>query len=153
MFNLYEYINSIYEDVEVLQKIYRISGISNIEEMLSDLRNNPSCCVMVKDGGDGRLNLRAKRLNTAYHTFYVFTRAKINDSSSRLAAKRLSMHAGIRLIDRMRADSEDFSQPAYGLNDASVDYSEFGPVGQNYYGYAFSFTVEQKVDKYFGPLP
>lgn len=148
MFHLYEYLNNVYQDVEVLQKIYRISGISNIEEMLSDLRNNPACCLMVKDSGDGKLNLRDRRLNTAFHTFYVFTRAKVNDTESRVAAKRLSMHAGLRLLDRMREDADEFGSAAFGFNDQNIDYSEIGPIGQNYYGYGFSFTVEQGVAKY-----
>lgn len=151
MFNLYEYLLTIYHGVEVLQKIYRASGIADIEEMLSDLRNNPNCCLMVRDGGDGRFELRDRRLNTAYHTFWVFTRAKVNDHDSRLAAKRLSMAAGIRLIDCMRADAIDFNAPAYGLNDESIDYTEIGPIGQNYYGYSFNFLVSSSVPKYVPP--
>lgn len=151
MFDLYDYIKDIAPDVPELQKVYRTHGLSTLDEMLNDVRNNPACCVVVQEGADGRLDLRARRHNTAYHTFWVMTRAKLNDNDSRLAAKRLSMFAGVRLIDRMRADSDDFGQRAYGLDDENVQYAEIGPIGQNYYGYSFSFTVAQGIAKYVPP--
>ncbi len=153
MFQLFEYIESIVSDVSELKALYRVSSIMQLEEMLSNLRDNPSCCVLVRDSGDGTLDFRERRLATAYHTFYVMARAKQNDHASRLYAKRLAMFAGVRLIDRMRADSDDFGAAAYGLNDRRIEYAEFGPVGQGYWGYSFSFTMEQGFVKYVPPPP
>jgi hypothetical protein len=152
MFQIFEYIESIVSDISEIKNIYRVSSIIQLEEMLSNLRDNPSCCVLVRDSGDGTLNFKDKRLDTAYHTFYVMARARVNDNAARLAAKRLAMFAGIRLMDRMRADSEDFGSDTYGLNDSRVEYNEFGPVGQGYWGYSFSFTIEQGFVKY-SPYP
>lgn len=143
MFLLYEYLNSIFAEIVEIKAIYKISSIVQMEEMLSDVRNNPGCCLMVKESGDGYLNFKDRRLDVAYHTFYVMVRAEVLDNNSRLVAKRKSMATGIKLIDRMRADATEYGSQAYGLNENRIDYSELGPIGRNYYGYNFSFLVEQ----------
>jgi hypothetical protein len=143
MFLLYEYLESIIEAVPQIKKLYRVSSLVQLEEVLSNLRDLPHNALMVTDSGDGYLDFKNRRLNTAYHTFYVFVKANINDHSSRLAAKREAMQSGINLIDRMRADSEDFGMLTYGFDDSRIDYNEIGPIGNNYYGYSFGFTVKQ----------
>jgi hypothetical protein len=53
------------------------------------------------------------------------------------------MQTGILVFDRMRKDTNDYGDPAYGFDDRRIDYSEIGPVGQGFYGYSFGFTVQQ----------
>jgi hypothetical protein len=147
MFLLYEYLESIIEDLPGIKKMYRVSSLIQLEEALSNLRDMPNCCLMVTDSGDGFLDFASRRLNTAYHTFYVFVKAGINDHASRLAAKREAMDSAIKLIDRMRTDSTDFGMMTYGFDDSRIDYNEIGPIGNNYYGYSFGFTVKQAFAK------
>jgi len=144
MFNLFEYLEIVVPDVEAIEKIYRVSSIVSLEEVLSDLRSNPVCCLAVRDSGDGYLNLKNRRLDTAYHVFYVMVRATdLNSSAARLLAKRQAMATAIKLFDRMKLDAVDFGDPLHGFNDNRIDYAEIGPIGRNYVGYSFSFLVEQ----------
>lgn len=152
MFDLYDYITTVVGAVPAIEKVYRTHGLSTLDEMMADVRNNPACCVVVQEGADGRLNLRDRRLNTAYHNFWVLVRAKQNDNNSRMTAKSLAMQRGVQLIDRMRDDDSEFGQPSYGLDDENIQYGEVGPIGQNYYGYSFSFVVAQAIEKY-NPYP
>lgn len=143
MFNAFEYFSTIYQAAG-LAKIYKASGISNVEDLLSDLTNSHVNCLIVRDSGDGFLNLHDRRLNTAYHTVYVFSKGKFNDHSANLTAKRNAMALAIALLDLMKSDAFDFGDPAYGLETSRIDYSEIGPIGQSYYGYSFSFTMEHE---------
>lgn len=150
MFLAYEYLSTIYSRVNLLA-IYRVSGLSSMEELLSQLGKVPDNCILVKDSGDGYLDLEDKRLDTGYHLFYIMHHAKANDHASRLAAKRNSMLKGVQLLDQVKKDSVEFGDQAYGFAAKRVDYSEIGPIGQNYYGYSFGFTVEQGIN--FQALP
>ncbi len=141
MFNAFEYFQTIFEAVGLL-KIYKASGIASVEELLSDLKNNPENCLVVRDSGDGHLDFKDRRLDTGYHTLYIFQRGKFNDHSANLAAKRAAMAKAITLFTLMKKDAQSFNQPAYGFDDSRVDYAEIGPIGLNYYGYSFSFTME-----------
>jgi len=141
MFNAFEYFSTIYTGVG-LSKIYKASGISNVEELLSDLTNAHSDCLIVRDSGDGFLNFRDRSLDTGYHTIYIFSKGKFNDHSSNLHAKRIAMSYAIALFWRMKQDAVDFGDPAFGFDPSRVDYAEIGPIGQSFYGYSFSFTME-----------
>jgi len=147
MFLLYEYLESIREEFIDLKVTERVSSIIQLEEMLTNIRDTSKYRFLVKDSGDGHLDFKARRLNIAYHIFYIFVKAGVNDNGSRLTAKREAMIMGIKIIDRMRADSEDFGDPTHGLDDSRVDYGEIGPIGNNYYGYSFGFTIEQSFSK------
>jgi hypothetical protein len=141
MFNAFEYFSTIYAAAGI-SEIYKASGISNVEELLSNIGNPSDNCLVVRDSGDGFLNLHDQRLDTAYHTVYVFSRGKFNDHAANLTAKRTAMAKGIALFDLVKADAYDFGDPAYGFESSRVDYAEIGPIGNGFYGYSFSFTIE-----------
>jgi hypothetical protein len=145
MFNAYEYLSSISPDIPEILKVYKVSGLSSLEEMLSDIRNNPQCCLCVRDAGDGFLDLKTRRLDSAYHTFYVMVKAETNNHDSRLQAKRSAMKTCIKLMDRAKKDSNDFGDPVYGLDFSKIDYSEIGPLGSNYYGYSFGYSIDHEL--------
>lgn len=142
MFNLFEYLSTITPAFNEIGATYKASGLSRLEQLIQELRSNPDCCVVAKDSGDGFLNLKGKRLDTAYHLFYVFVRAKLTDHDSVLQAKREAMATGIKLIEKFQEDSEDFGDPTYGFDESRIDYLEIGPVASDYYGYSFSFLME-----------
>lgn len=142
MFQAYEYFTTIAPDVPEIKKVYRVSGISALEEVLTDVRNNPDCCLVVRDSGDGFLDLKDKKLDDAYHTLYIMVESKLNDHDSRMLAKRMAMATGIKLFERMKEDAVEFGQPAFGLNDSKIQYNEIGPIGgRYYYGYTFGYSM------------
>jgi hypothetical protein len=142
MFKLYEYLQSIKSGLTATDDVYKASGISKMEELLGNLRNSPKCVAVARDSGDGYLNFKDRRLDTGYHLFYLLVRAKLNDHTAVLDAKREAMSAGIEVLERMKRDSINFGDPAYGIDFSRVDYSEIGPIA-GYFGYSFSFLVEQ----------
>ena len=143
MFNAFEYFSTIYQGAGI-SAIYKASGITNVEELLSNIGNPADSCLVVRDSADGYLNFDDRQLDTGYHTFYVMQRGKFNDHSANLTAKRNAMVKAIALIKLMKADSYDFGDPAYGFAASRVDYSEIGPLGAGFYGYSLSFTMEHE---------
>jgi len=143
MFNAFEYFSGIYADNNI-EKIYKASGISQMEGLLADLKAKYESCLVVRDSGDGHLNFRDRRLDTGWHTIYVMVKGKFNSPDDNLTAKRNAMQLGIGLFELMKLDSEYEEQAAYGFDDSKIDYAEIGPIGQNYYGYSFSFLMEHE---------
>lgn len=141
MYDQFEYINTIYTAAGI-GKIFKASNISIVEDLLKDFKASFPNCVIVRDAGDGNLNINDKRLDTAYHTLYVFVKGKFNSPNDNMAAKRTAMQLGIALFDKMKLDAVDFGDPAYGFNASRVEYSEIGPIGQSYFGYSFGYTIE-----------
>lgn len=144
MFSPYDYFTSILPDIPGIKAIYRISSITQIEEVLSNLRDLKVPCLLVNDSGDGYLDLLDRRFKAGYYNIYVFDKAKLNDSPSRVLAKKTSFDLGIDTFDRMALDSEDYEQPAYGLDLSRIDYSEIGPLAAGCYGYSFGFNVNNE---------
>jgi hypothetical protein len=143
MFNAFEYFSTIYASAGITE-IYKASGITNVEELLSNIGNPADSCLVVRDSGDGYLDFEDTQLDTGYHTFYVMCRGKFNDHSANLTAKRSAMAKAIALIKLMKADSFDFGDAAYGLTASRIDYSEIGPLGAGFYGYSMSFTMQHE---------
>lgn len=141
MFQAYEYFNAILPRVPSISKVYKVSGIGALEEVLSDLRNNPECALVIRDSGDGRINILDRRFTDVYHTIYVLVKHITNNHDSRLQAKRQAFNTGIALLDAMKADATDYGDPTHGFNAAAIDFAEIGPVGNNYIGYSFGFTI------------
>ncbi len=143
MFQFFEYIESIRADVPAIGKAYPVTSIVQMESVLSDLRNMPSAAALVRESPSGQLNFDERRLDTSYESFYIMVKASVNDHASRMLAKRQAKAIGIQLIDRMRSDKQGYNSPFYGFRPGSVQYDEIGPLGNNYFGYAFTFTVDQ----------
>ena len=143
MFNAFEYFSTIYQNAGLIQ-IFKASGISIVEDLLKSFSNTPDNCLIVRDSGDGHLNFRDRQLDTGYHTIYIFVKGKLNYPAVNMAAKRAAMLKGIALFKRMKLDAGDFGDAAYGFDDSKVDYSEIGPIGQQMYGYSFSFLMEHE---------
>lgn len=143
MFNAFEYFSTIYQGAG-LMKIFKASGISIVEDLLKSFSSTPDNCLIVRDSGDGHLNFKDRQLDTGYHTLYIFQKGKINDPSANMAAKRAAMEKGIALFKLMKLDAGDFGDAAYGFDDSKVDYAEIGPIGQQMYGYSFSFIMEHE---------
>lgn len=143
MFNQFEYINTIFSEAGI-DKIFKASNISVVEDLLKSLSATYNSCVIVRDSGDGNLNFKDRRLDTAYHTLYVFVKGKFNSPDDNMTAKRQAMTKAIALFDRMKQDAGDFGDQAYGFDASKVDYNELGPIGQNYFGYSFSYTMEHE---------
>lgn len=143
MFNLYEYLLTIRTQLPDCG-IYRISGLSELDEFLQNLRNIKFPAVLVEDTSDGFLDLSQGSMSNGYYSFWVVQKARLNDSDSRIKAKQESMAFAMKIIKKMVEDSREFDSPVYGLDRSRIDYSQVGPIGGNCYGYNFNPVIRDE---------
>ena len=143
MFNLYEYLCSVKQKLSV-NDIYRISGIRELEEFLQNTRNVKYPAILVEDTNDGYLDLTQGSCSNGYYSFWVIQQAKVNDSDSRINAKKISMDLALNILRKMIDDSKDFDSPVYGFDRSRIDYSQVGPIGDNCYGYNFNPVIRDE---------
>lgn len=144
MFNLADYLETILPQVPEVKKSYKASDISQIEELLGDIRNTPDVFFIVRETGDGYLNLKDRQLDAGYHNFFVLVRSTGN-SDSRHEAKKRAFQIALKVLKIMKSQSQDFGDPCYGVDFSKIDYMGHGPIGQDYHGYSFYFLTEQAV--------
>ena len=142
MFRAYEYFREAAPGCGI-PNVYRVTGLSRLEELARSIRETRFPCLAVEVGADGILNVLTAHTTESYHTFYVLDtvgdRPEDMDRIARIMQETFQM--GEALIRRMRADASDITGPCYGLDAARVTYSSIGPVGMHCYGYGFSFTM------------
>jgi hypothetical protein len=144
MFNLADYLENVLPQVPEVKKIYKTSDLSQIEQLLGDIRNSPDVAIIVRETGDGYLNLRDRQLDSGYHNFFVMVRSTGN-SDNRHEAKKKAFQIGLKVLKIMKSQSNDFGDPCYGIDFSKIDYLGIGPIGDNYHGHSFYFLTEQAV--------
>lgn len=156
MFDQYLYLNKLVtfipEGEEVpaipeIKSVKRISGLKELEELLEDLRGLKYPVIMPEDKGDGYLSFSGGNLDNAYHTFYLVTKVKLENSEARVEARKTCMTIALKVFKIMIAEGENFGDPCYGFDRDRIDYQQVGPIADNFYGYAFSYIVK---DENFG---
>ena len=142
MFRAFEYFQKIAPECGISQ-VYRVTGLSRLEELIRNVRQTRYPCLAVEIGTDGLLNILSGRTNETYHTFYVLDSVGDRPEDMERIAQILdsTFRTGETLLRRMKVDSGDISAPCYGLNASRITYSPCGPVGMLCYGYAFNFTM------------
>lgn len=142
MFDAYTYLKSRLDHFVDINKVIRISGLSELEELTDDVRNNEFPCIAVDAGADGMLDISAGNFDRSFNTFYVLIRLPgTADADQRDAAMRQAAAIGREVLRMMQQDSYDFASPCYGFEANNIQYSRFGPVGLQCYGYAFNYVM------------
>jgi hypothetical protein len=145
MFDAYNYSQSVIADIPEIKDLYSISGLSGLEEMLQHMRNPVTPVMLAEDSSDGYLNLEAGSFANEFNTVYFLSRVeKLNDSALRRAALVESFALGKKFFKRMGIDAVEFDQAAYGFDKSRIDFQRLGPIGNNYYGYSFSFIIRNE---------
>jgi len=145
MFNLADYLDNILPLVPEVKKTYKTSDLSQIEQLLGDIRNNPDVAIIVRETGDGYLNLKDRQLDSGYHNFFLVVRSNGKNSDDRHLAKKKAFEIGLKVLRIMKSQSADFGDPCYGIDFSKIDYLGIGPIGMDYHGYSFYFLTEQSV--------
>ena len=134
---------------ELQPRFFRISGISQLEELLSSLPQAHTPALLVENNTDGRVgdaNRSDNFLDIPYHVFYVILKASINDHDAIQQAKRESKRIGFKILGRMLHDRRHYAHGLVMLNFDSIAYQSVGPLGDHCYGTMFSFTVSNGAD-------
>lgn len=138
----YDFLNEHIQKLPYIRKITRINGLTALEGLTDDVRNNDFPCIAVDNGCDGALDLTSGLTDRRYHTFYVLVKIEpTEDVNTKSLHLEFAKTTGIKVLGLMKNASVDLSDPFYGLDLSTIQYSRFGPIGFGCYGYAFNYTV------------
>lgn len=145
MFDQYEYFNTILAEITAIKSLHRASGITELEETLSEkVRGVKYPLLVAEDDGDGFFSLTSGNLDNTYFTFYVLDKPEVNRSASRKEKLLLCKKAALKLLTRMKADAANFGDPCYGIDFDRVEKMRLGPVADGLYGYSFSYLLKDE---------
>ncbi len=136
-------------------RFFRISGISQLEELLANLPDASSPALLVENNEQGRLadpGPSDNFLDIPYFAFYIIEKAPFNDFDHIEEIKANTKAIGLKIFARMLHDRRHVRNGLIMLKFDSVPYQSIGPIGDNCFGTMFSFTVMNVVDTRYTPL-
>lgn len=144
MFDALQYSKNIASLIPEIQKVYSASGIAEIDELLQDIRSVAHPVLMVEDSSDGVLTIENGNYADEYNTVWFLDRVKVKDSPDRRRAQELCFGLGLKYFKKMKADGQNLGDAAYGFEARNISFNRVGPIGNHYYGYAFSFIIRNE---------
>jgi hypothetical protein len=78
------------------------------------------------------------------HSFAILDVVKQGSSPDRVRALNACMAAGLKVLKKMLADSQDFGDACYGFDRSRIDYQRIGPLVRNTWGYLFTYTMRNE---------
>lgn len=141
MFRAYDYFKA--REAEIGLPVYRVTGISKLEELVRDIRSTKFPCLVVDYGADGVLDIQDRHCNRGYYTFHLIDTmtGSVTDTGRIFSILDEMFIHGEAIIQRMAAQSYDSSMPCYGFDRQSIRYSRIGPIGMQAYGYTFNYNM------------
>lgn len=125
-------------------RFFRISGLRQLEELLSSLPEASTPALMVENNTDGRVgdfSVSDNFLDIPYHVFYVISKANFNDHEAIENAKKNTKAIGFKILGRMLRDRNSGLHGLIMVDMKSISYQTVGPIGDNCYGTMFSFNI------------
>ena len=126
------------------QRFFRVSGISQLEELLANLPDASTPALLVENNTDGRITDPGPAdnfLDIPYFVFYVIEKAPFNDFDRIEQAKAETKAIGLKILARMLHDRRHYRNGLIMLRFDNIPYQSIGPIGDNCFGTMFSFTV------------
>ena len=146
MFNAYKYIDGL-ASAQGWPKVYRVTGLSRMEELVADVRETEFPCVAVEIGADGGLNMTTGLTNRGFYTFYAIDRLESANDMERLEKIfAATFDTGMAILARMKRDSHDLGDPCYGFCPDEVSYSRIVTAGMQACGYAFNIVINREYE-------
>jgi hypothetical protein len=141
--------NRLLQHTDEKKAFYRVSSITNLEELLTSGSFGKNRCMLVIDGREGRMvdNESDNLLDNQYYTFFIVEHVEQNDPDKRQQALVMCMYVVKQVLGKMFLDKRNDQKgktPLTGLGNldrASIYYKEFGPIGDNFWGYMVSFSL------------
>jgi hypothetical protein len=134
---------------ETNKRFFRITGLTQLEELLFNLSDASYPALMVVNNQDGNLADKSPSDNVVdipYYSFMVIDKADFNDHDQVESVKENCKALGLKIISRMIRDKRNMKNGLVFLDVSSISYSTFGPIADNTYGVSFSFTVPWQAD-------
>lgn len=132
---------------ETSKKFFRCSGIAGLEELLNQQTDVTGRIIVIhnnEEGSVGDLNHSDNFLDTPYFVFYVLEKVEdYNDFDAEELAKQNCKADGFKILSRMKRAKRMGTDGMQFIDFTSIPYQNVGPVGVNFHGVMFSFTVTQ----------
>lgn len=127
------------------KRFFRCSGIAGLEELLNQMTDVTGRVLVVhnnQEGSVGDISRADNFLDSPYYVFYVLERVEdYNDFDAEELAKENCKAAGFKILSRMIREKRQGILGLSFLDFTSIPYQNVGPVGLNFHGVMFSFTV------------
>lgn len=133
------------------KRFFRCSGIAGLEELLNSITDVSGRVLVVHNNQEGSVGDQVHSdnfLDSPYYVFYVLERvADYNDFDAEELAKENCKTTGFKILARMIREKRLGLNGLSFLDFSSIPYQNVGPVGINFHGVMFSFTVTYGNDK------
>lgn len=128
-----------------VKRFFRCSGIAGLEELLNQQTDVTGRVLVIhnnEEGSVGDMNKADNFLDSPYYVFYVLEKVEnYNDFDAEELAKKNCKTAGLKILARMIREKRLGLNGLTFLDFTSIPYQNVGPVGVNFHGVMFSFTV------------
>jgi hypothetical protein len=136
------------------KRFFRITGLTQLEELIFNLSEASYPAVMVENNQNGNLTDKCPSDNVVdipYYSFMIIDKAEFNNHDLVESVKENCKALGLKIISRLIRDKRNMQNGLVFLDVSSISYSTFGPIGDNTYGVSFSFTVPWQADITYDP--
>jgi hypothetical protein len=149
-FNFITYMRSCAETLkdightEQTPKFFRISGLLELDEVLSNLSDMGFPAMLVHDNTEGVIADRAPSdnyLDTPYYVFYIVQHVSYADHDAQELAKAQCKTIALKILARMLRDKKRGKNGLTFLQFNNIPYQGIGPIGDNCHGVMFTFQV------------
>jgi hypothetical protein len=153
MFNFISYISqfatTLKDFAPYTNNFYRASSVAKIEELLQNMRAAADNLLLIAatnhDGVIGDNNSDNFIDNPSYQ-FYILKHVKQNTQTDIDTTLTTCKNAGRKILAKMLHDRRNNLNNLSFLSLSRVPYYSVGPIGNNYHGIIFDFSVVQNAD-------
>jgi len=155
-FNFITYMENVAETLkdilhtEAKPRFHKISNLAELEQLLQSGVETEGIQLLVLDNKEGGLidNGSAGLFDDEYFIFYLLQNISVSDMDERSTVLSSLKATGKKILSKMFKDMHDDGNlphdnrsGLYDLDRNSIRYITIGPIGDNYHGIQFSFTV------------
>jgi hypothetical protein len=130
---------------DTTKRFFRCSGIAGLEELLNQQTDVNGRVLVIhnnEEGSVGDISRADSFLDSPYYVFYVLEKVEdYNDFDAEELAKQNCKAAGFKILSRMIREKRLGQNGLSFLDFTSIPYQNVGPIGVNFHGVMFSFTV------------
>ena len=145
------YFQTIQQTLKLLQgsnRFFKVTGIGNLEELITGSRKAVYPVLCVDDSQDGYLSEQGGGgyMDSRYYSVFILAQVKVGDDTDRntkMAACRVIFS---KILSKMVMDAREYKNDMIWLHPDRIKYDEVGYLADNLFGIHFGFTVEQPED-------
>lgn len=124
-------------------RFFRVTGLSHMEEILTNLRKAVYPVMCVDDSQDGIvIEAGGGYYDSRYYSVFILSKVKIHDDADRNTKMATCRAIFFKILSRMVHESAEFGNGMVYLHPDMIKYDEVGYLADDLFGIHFGFTVE-----------